>query len=786
MPFDVPHWLSDQFEADLKRFVPYAGHITPNVIMNMNGSIMAMLALHGVPDWMLSAPSIRNGRCERINTLLRTIGDADTTVCIHLVRHQGAPDAPQPKTRNNFIRELMDDYERIALKGMYTNRWLISVIIHPEKTIGISPLAWLSKLGSLRLNRQPKPIYTTERQLRRLEEVIYLVQTTLAEYQPYRLSTAELPTDIENMPLPVTEMGTALHLVRTAIMQLIPHTYGPLSNAVYMEPVIFGPRSFDLNKPGCPRHGAMIGFLNYPARPRTGMFNRLLSAKYCLVMTHSFRFRSSGGAISAMRLVAQQMRNSGDAAEDLLEGLSEAANQTASQKTATGHHHFSLAVYADNPLDLDSNVGTASEILSQIGGAAPTREMNLWYSGAMEATYYAQLPGANIFKARPGDISTLDLAAMASLDNFPQGAAEGYWGPSPIRFKTSGLTAYDFITHVEDVGHTLVIGPTGRGKTVILGMMTAALDPMIGDDGIRFIIDKDNSNKPLVEACGGTHRRIRRNVASGLAPLVALADTPRNRDFLHRLYSKCIRLDGRRTLTADEDARLARGIARQLAMPPEKRSMGGVREFLGFEDREHGAGARFERFCAGGSMGWLLDNQEHIIDIGPGVFAFDFTDILPDEKHEDDGACSIAASVILHQLADFMDGRRIAAFMDESKFYFEPLKKLIDDFTRTGRKKELMCWLITQQPEDVTQNEIGMSLVSQCHTQIILPHTSYKSAYLKELGLSDPAVHQLKTDMNIGNARRFLLWRNAEPVICEFDLTGLPQMPLLSWRARKT
>jgi hypothetical protein len=36
--------------------------------------------------------------------------------------------------------------------------------------------------------------------------------------------------------------------------------------------------------------------------------------------------------------------------------------------------------------------------------------------------------------------------------------------------------------------------------------------------------------------------------------------------------------------------------------------------------------------------------------------------------------------------------------------------------------------------------------------------------------------------MTLGKGRRFLLWRNDEPVICEFDLTGLPQLSILSGR----
>jgi type IV secretory pathway VirB4 component len=136
----------------------------------------------------------------------------------------------------------------------------------------------------------------------------------------------------------------------------------------------------------------------------------------------------------------------------------------------------------------------------------------------------------------------------------------------------------------------------------------------------------------------------------------------------------------------------------------------------------------------------------------------------------------------MHQLAGLMDGRRIAAFFDECRFYMEPLKRMIDDYTLTGRKKELMCWLVAQQPEHFTDTEMGMSLVAQMRTKIIFPDANLNEDGLRKMKLSEPAIRQLKTDMTMGNARRFLLWRSAEPVIVEFDLTGLPQLPILSGR----
>jgi len=46
--------------------------------------------------------------------------------------------------------------------------------------------------------------------------------------------------------------------------------------------------------------------------------------------------------------------------------------------------------------------------------------------------------------------------------------------------------------------------------------------------------------------------------------------------------------------------------------------MDGVREYLGYDDPQDGAGARFEKWCRGGSMGWLLNNERHVITVGAG------------------------------------------------------------------------------------------------------------------------------------------------------------------------
>jgi type IV secretory pathway VirB4 component len=48
---------------------------------------------------------------------------------------------------------------------------------------------------------------------------------------------------------------------------------------------------------------------------------------------------------------------------------------------------------------------------------------------------------------------------------------EHFQAPSLFFARTEGSTQFRFSLHVGDVGHTLIVGPTGAGKSVLLALM---------------------------------------------------------------------------------------------------------------------------------------------------------------------------------------------------------------------------------------------------------------------------------------------------------------------------
>ena len=91
---------------------------------------------------------------------------------------------------------------------------------------------------------------------------------------------------------------------------------------------------------------------------------------------------------------------------------------------------------------------------------------------AVEA-WLGSLPGHVYANVRQPPISTLNLAHMIPLSAVWAGEVRDHHLKAPPLFfaKTEGSTPFRFSLHAGDVGHTLIVGPTGAGKSVLLALM---------------------------------------------------------------------------------------------------------------------------------------------------------------------------------------------------------------------------------------------------------------------------------------------------------------------------
>ena len=687
---------------------------------------------------------------------------------MHLVRHQRVDDLPHAAFRNGFSAELERLYRQRVLTGrLFENTYLLSVLVSPRNPLG-------GTLGARKARRALARIHghdggVSGELLTQLEDIWSTLARSLEGYELRRCGLRA------RGPAQFSEIAEALRLILTGEFLPVPLVSGLLGNVIYTDRVIFGRRAYEIRAPGGSRYGAIFGFREYPPTTWPGMLAPLLALSCPLVVSQSFGFLARPDSLAMLGLRERQMVAAGDKATSQIVGLADAQDQVASSESVMGTHAFSLAVYADSLEELDRRAGAARAELANAGAVVAQESL------AMEAAYFAQLPGNLSWRARPGVISSRNFAHLAGFDAFPRGQRSGRWGPAMMRFKTTAATYYDYIPHVGDVGMTTIFGRIGGGKTTFLLFLLAMFDQyMVARGGTIVFFDKDRGGELLTRAVGGRYLIVRSGEASGLAPLRGLDDTPGSRAFLVKWLKALIALDGHGPLPPEDDARLARGVAAVMRLPPEMRTLEGLRQFLGWRDPK-GSGARLERWCRGGSLGWAFDGEYDDVALDAGMIGFDLTAILGDPT-----IVEPAAHYLLHRIRAVVDGRRFVLSCDEFRAYLvnPQFRDMWEDFMLTVRKSNAIVLLVTQQPEHVLGSTLGATLVGQCLTKIFFPTpTADEKVYREQLHLTPGELRAIRDDMLPGS-RQFLIKRETGSVIVDFDLSAMPEcVAVLSSRA---
>ena len=156
-----------------------------------------------------------------------------------------------------------------------------------------------------------------------------------------------------------------------------------------------------------------------------------------------------------------------------------------------------VTVWDDDPRAADEKLRLVEKVIQGRDFTCMAESVN-----AVEA-WLGSLPGHAYANVRQPPVSTLNLAHMIPLSAVWAGPDRDEHLGAPALFfaRTEGTTPFRFSLHVGDVGHTLVVGPTGAGKSVLLALM--ALQFRRYPDAQVFAFDYGGSIRAAVLAMGG-------------------------------------------------------------------------------------------------------------------------------------------------------------------------------------------------------------------------------------------------------------------------------------------
>jgi type IV secretion system protein VirB4 len=753
--------------------IPYTSHVTEQIVKTYNGYVMAF-KLSGIGFENADDDQLNNWH-ERLNVFYRNISKPNISIWQTVVRHR-EDTYPDGQFEPGFAHDLNEKYrQRIAQETLMVNDIYVAIVYRPQSgKIGTTAMSFLRRINSDALRQEQ------EEALEECQKLQQHVSASLSRYDPEPLGIYKRGAHS------FSSLLEYFGLLINGEWQRVPLPRSPLNEVLATTRLLFGSEAMEYRTTTQTRVAAFLGIKEYPTPSVVGMFNPLMTVPFSFVLTQSFTFINKATAQNLLGHQYNRMVNVGDLAISQAEELKAALDQLSGNQFVMGDHHFSLQVQAEvfegvkeaenlsRLRELNNNVALAKTILGDTGMTVAREDL------AIEAAFWAQLPGNFALRPRLSPITSRNYAAMAPFHNYPVGRATGnHWGDAMAVLVSNAKSNYYFSLHAsdpkdptggskKDVGHTSIYGQVGSGKTVLIGFLVCMNKKL---NATQVIFDKDYGLEILIRALGGCYLTIQNKKKTGFNPL-QLEPTANNMEFMSQLLQRLVyRPD--KPFTERELKDLEKALQGTLKIEQKYRRLSRLIEFLDKRDPE-GLYARLSKWCedTGGEYAWVFDNERdsvtEIMDKNATI-GFDVTDFI-----DNNAICTPITMYLFHLTKGLMGGRRLICWMDEFwKLLGDPaFQGFAKDGLKTARKKNGAFAFATQSVGDGLESPIARDIVEQTATKIFFPNGEARpEEYIDVLGLSEREYLLIKQELEPGS-RQFLVKQGHSSVVCELDLKG--------------
>lgn len=342
---------------------------------------------------------------------------------------------------------------------------------------------------------------------------------------------------------------------------------------------------------------------------------------------------------------------------------------------------------------------------------------------AVEA-WLGTLPGEAYANVRQPLLNTVNLAHMAPLSSLWAGPERNVHlgGPPLLMARSASSTPFRLVPHQGDVGHMMVVGPTGAGKSVLLSLL--ALQFRRYAHAQVFVFDKGASARCATLALGGTWYELGLDGDLAFQPLRDVG----GEGGLAAAQAWVLGLIEQEGVAVTPEVKQAVWTALHSlgAAPAAQRTLTGLAALIQVPDLRQA----IEPYTLAGPYGALLDADEDNLETGD-MLCFEMDALMQDKR--------LAAPVLAHlfsKLEARFDGRPALLILDEAWLFLDhPMfARRLRDWLKTLRKKNVSVVFATQSLSDIAASAIAPSLIESAPTRIFLANAraeepSQRAAY---------------------------------------------------------
>ena len=426
-------------------------------------------------------------------------------------------------------------------------------------------------------------------------------------------------------------------------------------------------------------------------------------------------------------------------ANSMVQDIDIAMKETNSGFLAYGYYTGNIVIMHENKEALEYNLKEVVRIIHNLGFNARIEDIN-----TMEA-WIGTLPSHTVQNVRRPLISTYNLTHFIPLssiwagDKYNQSDKFIPESPALLYTLTQGSTPFRLNLHVNDIGHTLIFGPTGSGKSTLLALLVSQAHKY--KNAQIFAFDKGQSLLPLTLAVGGKYYDIGGEDEETLsfAPLAQI-NTTHEQAWAETWIESLLVLQGVEPTPIDKQT-----IHYAMSLHRESKSKS-LTDFISNIQNEKLSSA-LEHYSISGTMGNLLDAQEDTLTLN-SFSCFEIEELM----NLGDKNLIPVLLYLFHRIENMLDGRPTFLFLDEAWIMLghKVFKEKIREWLKVLRKANCAVILSTQSLSDAANSGILDVLQESCPTKILLPNpNAYNKGsehhlgpydYYKQFGLNDTQI----------------------------------------------
>ncbi|MGV1831862.1 conjugal transfer protein TrbE [Agrobacterium vitis] len=717
--------------ADL---VPYAGLVDNGVILLKDGSLMAGWYFAG-PDSESSTDAERNDVSRQINAILSRLGSG-WMIQVEAVR---VPTADYSKESDCHFPDLVTraiDAERRAHfqkeRGHFESRHALILTWRPPEPRRSSLTRYIySDTASRSATYADKALESFSTSIREVEQYLAnvlsirrMLTRETSERGGFRVARYdELFQFIrfcitgDNHPVRLPEISMYLDWLVTAELQ---HGLTPLVENRFL---------------------GIVAIDGLPAESWPGILNALDLMPLTYRWSSRFVFLDAEEARAKLertrkkwqqkvrpffdQLFQTQSRSLDQDAMLMVAETEDAIAEASSQLVAYGYYTPVIVLFEEDQARLQEKCEAIRRLIQAEGFGARIETLN-----ATDA-FLGSLPGVSYANIREPLINTRNLADLIPLNSIWSGSAVApcpFYPPAspPLMQVASGSTPFRLNLHVDDVGHTLIFGPTGSGKSTLLSLIAAQFRRYSGAQ--IFAFDKGGSMLPLTLGIDGDHYQIGGDATGGgegkALSFCPLADLTTDGDcaFAAEWIEMLVALQG---VTITPDYRNA--ISRQVGLMAESRGRS-LSDFVsGVQMRE--IKDALHHYTVDGPMGQLLDAEEDGLALG-SFQCFEIEELMNMGERN----LVPVLTYLFRRIEKRLTGAPSLIILDEAWLMLgHPVfRDKIREWLKVLRKANCAVVLATQSISDAERSGIIDVLKESCPTKICLPNGAAREAGTRE------------------------------------------------------